>query len=81
MTQQTCTRRVPYCVPRQVCETRYECRTKCVARQVMVKKTRCVPRQVCRQVPCDPGCAAPMECAPTCSAPAQCVAPTCSTPI
>jgi len=62
---------VPYTTCRQVCETRYVTKTRCVPRQIMVSKTRCVPKTVCRQVPVDPccdtgclavdpGCAAPM---------------------
>jgi len=62
---------VPYTTCRQVCETRYVTKTRCVPRQVMVCKTRCVPKTVCRQVPVDPccdngclavdpGCSAPM---------------------
>jgi hypothetical protein len=80
MQTQTCKRRVPYCVPRQVCETRYVTRAKCVPRQVMVRKTRCVPRVVCRQVPCEPGCPAPGCPTPPCAAPMECVPPVCAGP-
>jgi len=60
------TRKVPYCVPRQVCETRMITKSKCVPRQVVVTKTRCVPKTVCRQVPVDPCVTAA---APACEAP------------
>jgi hypothetical protein len=71
MQQQTCTRKVPYTVCRQVCETRHVTRTKCVPRQVCVTMTRCVPRVVCRPVQ-------------TCAAPcveSTCAAPTCAAPV
>jgi hypothetical protein len=81
MTQQTCTRKVPYTVCRQVCETRTVTRTKCVPRQVCVTMTRCVPRVVCRPVQtcCDPcagngacgtaGCGTGAACGETAMAP------------
>jgi len=69
------TRRIPYCVPRTVCETCFVTKTTCCPRTIQVKKTRCVPHTVCRQVPCDPCVTCDPCCPTTCAAPVTCAAP------
>lgn len=70
MTQQVCTRRVPYTTCRQVCETKMVSRRYCVPRQITETKVICVPRTVCRQVPvqvtCNTPCVSSNVCVPGC---------------
>jgi hypothetical protein len=61
MVQETRTRRVAFCTPRQVTYTTYTYQTRCVPREVCITETRCVPRTVCKVVPVAVCCPDPCQ--------------------